>query len=278
VEFLTHDWNDLLEAVERQKFLRWNLRGYKPDQVGRRLEGFMMRENYLSLAELARAVRDQPEVANRLKNYVTIHVSDFFRDGSYWTRLASLMAAFPPANGVRPKVWSAGCSWGAEPATFWLMARRLGQRWDIWATDTDGPTLEQARSLRFPAQSWNAALEPYRDLTRITGEDGWSLAPQAHEDIHFARHDLLAQQGFSDNFDLVLCRHVLIYFSSEARAHALHNLAGSLKEGGYFFIGATETLLDAQKFGLSAVAPSLFQKLAAKTQRAPDISSRLNLR
>lgn len=256
--FLDLEWNDFLKTVARHPDLAWNLQGYKRPQVERRLQGFLMREGYTSLAKLARDLDAEPALARRMKNFVTVHVSEFFRDGVYWERLEEAVAQAPWRNHAQ--VWSAGCSWGAEPATVWLMARKAGWRAEIWATDTDLPVLEQAETLHFPRETWTAALEPYRAYVQIQEDGSWSLDARARQDIRFTHHDLLANAADLGSFNLILCRHVLIYFSQEAKQQVLANLVSSLKTGGYLFIGAAEMLLEARDVGLAAVAPSLFQK------------------
>ncbi|MCL5014899.1 MAG: protein-glutamate O-methyltransferase CheR [Firmicutes bacterium] len=235
------------------------LEDYRRDQVERRLWGFLLREGYTDLSGLVDGLRRDPELGARLKNFLTVHVTEFFRDPPYWQRLAQKLHASGLASG---RAWSAGCSWGAEPASLWLMERLHGHFWDIWATDTDVVTLQQARRLRFPKESFSPLLDPYRDMWRWEEDGTWSLSAAAHNAIHWELHDLLAEKPPVRSFDVVMSRYVLIYFSHEARHRVLENLVNAIKIGGFLFIGATETLLDAPQFGLKAVAPALFQRHA----------------
>ncbi|AUW94814.1 MAG: protein-glutamate O-methyltransferase CheR [Sulfobacillus thermotolerans] len=256
--FLDQEWHEFLKTVATHPDLVWDLHSYKRPQVERRLQGFLLREGYSSLPQLAAALASQPDLARRMKNFVTVHVSEFFRDRSYWDRLDAVVAQAP--WGHQARVWSAGCSWGAEPATVWLMQRKAGRRCEIWATDTDRPVLEEAQTLTFPKETWTAQLEPYRPFVKIYPNGRWTLEESARQDIHFAVQDLLEAHAYPQQFDLVLCRHVLIYFSQEAKQQVLSTLVDSLKPGGYLFIGAAEMLLEARDMGLQAVSPSLFQK------------------
>ncbi|PSR26471.1 MAG: hypothetical protein C7B47_10570 [Sulfobacillus thermosulfidooxidans] len=256
MEFPDAQWHEFVRYIDHENLLV--LQDYKRDQVERRLKGFLLREGYADLPALIEAMRHQPGIAARLKNFLTVHVSEFFRDPPYWQRLAT---ALHDRGFTHGRAWSAGCSWGAEPASFWLMERSHAHQWEIWATDTDVMTLEQAKLLRFPKESLTPLLDPYREWWHPDGEDTFSLVQEAHRDIHWAHHDLLTDKGYPQSFELVMSRYVMIYFSQEARRRVLENLVSSLKMGGLLFIGATETLLDAQAYGLVAIGPALFQRV-----------------
>ena len=249
------EWHALVHYLDHEGFLF--LQDYRRDQVERRLWGFLLREGYIRLPDLIEGLHRDRDLATRLKNFLTVHVSEFFRDPPYWERLAERLHATGVTGG---RAWSAGCSWGAEPASFWLMERLHGHLWNIWATDTDSVTIQQAKLLRYPKDSLSPLLDPYRSLWRQDDDDSWSLISAAHDDIRWDTHDLLVEKSPVRAFDVVMSRYVLIYFSHEARRRVLENLVSAIKIGGFLFIGATETLLDARQFGLEAVAPALFQR------------------
>ncbi len=250
------EWHALVSYLNREGFL--SLQYYRRDQVERRLWGFLLRED-ITLPDLMNGLHEDSGLASRLKNFLTVHVTEFFRDPSYWQRLAERLHDSGVDGG---KAWSAGCSWGAEPVSFWLMERLHGHFWDIWATDTDAVTLQQAKLLRYPKDTFIPLLDQYRSLWQWEEDGNWSILRPCHESIHWEKHDLLADKSPVATFDVVMSRYVLIYFSHEARNRVLENLVNAIKIGGFLFVGATETLLDAQQFGLKAVAPALFQRLA----------------
>lgn len=258
VAFTDQEWQHFLSRVKEEDGLALDLGRYKREQVERRVQGFLAKEGFVSLAELAAGLSKNAALRRRLNSYITVHVSEFFRDPPYWQKLLGFMGQ---GGWTRGRVWSAGCSWGAEPVTFWLMAKKAGYHWKICATDTDPVVLEQAAAMQFSRRLWTPALEPYREYVRFPDAETWTVVTEARQDIQWARHNLL-NGAMGQTFDLILCRYVLIYFAVETRQRVLRELLAALKPGGILFIGATETLLEAASLGLSPLTPSIFQRIS----------------
>ncbi|MCY0878907.1 MAG: protein-glutamate O-methyltransferase CheR [Firmicutes bacterium] len=251
------EWDRVLEALRRAGL---DLSAYKEPQLERRLESFLQRESFPSLAPFLEALDTNRDLFRRFYSYLTIHVTEFFRDVPYWAAFRSALEA----QGRRHvSLWSAGCSWGAEPVTAAVILEDLGLSYDILATDTDELMLDAARTGRFSRAELEKVPPPYRRHFRVVGAEAVEAVLERGR-IAFRRHDLVAEPP-PGQFDVVICRNLIIYFRPPARAVALERLAQAVKPGGFLFLGATETFLEAQHWGFQVAAPALFYKKSAET-------------
>ncbi|PSR22810.1 MAG: chemotaxis protein CheR [Sulfobacillus acidophilus] len=228
---------------------------YKRAQLERRLASFLQREGFSNAHAFIVALRQEPSLYRRFHTYLTIHVTDFFRDLPYWMHLKQIIAHHPQKQW---SLWSAGCSWGAEPVTAALIFEDLALPYHIKATDSDDIVLEQARQGVYAEDSYQKVPSNYRRFFRLHN-DQWRLKPLTHGTISYLRHDLVHQPP-PGTFDAVICRNLIIYFEPPARSRALANLQLALRPGGLLFLGATETFLEYHELGFSPLAPSIYQK------------------
>jgi chemotaxis protein methyltransferase CheR len=160
------------------------------------------------------------------------------------------------------KLWSAGCSIGAEPYTLAMIMEDTlpRKKYSLLATDLDRGALTRARS-RGPY-----TLEDIHNLDGIQRQRYISAtAPfyvneclQKH--IRFEEQDLLLAR-FDTNFDLIICRNVVIYFTAEAKDVLYAKFAAALRPGGVLFLGGTEIISGAGKFGLQNFGISFYRKV-----------------
>lgn len=253
-KFGQDDWAELCRVTER--VLRVALACYKRDQIERRVEAFLRQEMFADLATFVASLSQDRQLALKFHTYLTIHVTEFFRDPSYWDNLAS---ALNPSPG-RVKVWSAGCAQGAEPVSVAIWLTGLGRPCEVLGTDSDELILARARTGMYTDGDIKGV--PPRLVSQgfeSRGAGGWVVRPEILARIRYQRHNLLADP-FPAGFDVILCRNVLIYFEEGVRREVVSRLVGSLAAGGLLFIGATETILFAREAGLSLVGPSLYRK------------------
>ena len=247
------DWQTALRALETMGL---HLTAYKRPQLERRLGSFLEREGFPSLERMVSQLRVDSELFLRLHTYLTIHVTEFFRDSSYWEHFRAIIEESPRQ---RWRIWSAGCSWGAEAVTAGLILEDLGRHFDVTATDSDGVVLERARHGRYSLGDMEKVPESYHSHFQQVG-DVWELMPFQFGRIRFQSHDV-AREAPPGLFDIVICRNVIIYFQADARHRVLRSLASSLVSGGRLFLGATETFLEYREMGFEVERPSIFRKL-----------------
>jgi chemotaxis protein methyltransferase CheR len=183
----------------------------------------------------------------RLVNAITVGYTWFFRDAGQLALVETLLGE-KLARGRPARLWVPGCSTGEDAYSLALVAARLGREVEILGTDVNSASLERARRGSYREFSLRE-LDP-----RATGyfsrqRDGsFELSAAVRSRVTFARHNLTERpptpQGAAQ-WDVILCRNVLIYFTRDAAAAVMDALAGALSPGGYLVLGASEVVFDA---------------------------------
>lgn len=198
---------------------------------------------------------DNPAERQRLLDEVTIQETHFFRNPPQVRALR--MHVLPElvrqaeANGRRLRIWSAGCSTGEEPYSVAMMLRELlpsTAGWDVkvLATDVSSRALAAARTGRYGSRAVQLATpEELARFFRPSPDGGHEVRPEVRELVEFRHHNLVTEAvpfAPSERIDLVLCRNVTIYFGRDTTRALMTRLHHSLRDGGYLFLGHSETL------------------------------------
>ena len=216
-------------------------------------ERFSMRgvttvDDYLELLD------GDAEELQALLNEVTIQETHFFRNPPQFRALRQhvlpQLLRRAATGSKKLRVWSAGCSTGEEPYSIAMLLRELLPLTDGWdvkvvATDVSTRALAAARTGRYGARALQAA--PPEDVARwfVQSGDEYVVRPEVRELVEFRHHNLVAEQvpfGKDEPIDLLLCRNVTIYFSRETTRRLMAQFHEALSEGGYLFLGHSETL------------------------------------
>lgn len=244
-----------------------DLDDYKPQQMQRRLTGLIAALS-ISVAEYCKRIETDDELLKKLKKFITINVSEFFRDADYFDVLKTkVLPDFLKGNN-RISVWSAGCSHGGEPYSIAMLLEDLapGQPYRILGTDLDDDILAKAKNGGPYTDGDVSGVNPKFLLKYFTKEkDGYYLTDEIKRKVEFKRHNLL-KDSFERGFDILLCRNVVIYFSDEAKAKLYKGFCDSLKDGGVLFIGATEALINASELGLDKIQNCFYKKGVASSK------------
>ncbi|HBG08719.1 MAG TPA: chemotaxis protein CheR, partial [Firmicutes bacterium] len=94
-----------------------------------------------------------------------------------------------------------------------------------------------------------------------TEKGNWAIAQSLKDMVVFRQHDLL-KDPYERNFDLILCRNVFIYFTTDTQRRLITNFVQSLNPAGYFVVGSAEQIMDPTSFGLQRVSYCIYQKPA----------------
>ncbi len=256
------DLSGLYTAVRKTLGLR--LEDYRGRQLERRLVFFRQRLGLSGNAELAQRLYVDVGLRQQFADFVTINVSEFFRNPE---RFAELRHRYLPALlRHRPslRIWSAGCSIGAEPYSVAIMLQELtpGVGHEILGTDIDAGSLTRCRAGVYQeADIRDVPPDLKRRYFRTTPE-GWELSPAIRSQVQFRRLDLLSDP-FPTDLDLILCRNVVIYFTDAAKHQLYRGFQASLRPGGLLFTGATESIFDAGRLGLQYLTPCFYQRAQA---------------
>ena len=249
-----------------------DLRLYKEAQMLRRLYNLVERAGCVTFREYGKQLERDPAELQVLLDRITINVSELFRNADKWKELQEQI--LPSLLRSRPslKLWSAGCSNGAEPYSLMILLDLLkpNQPHTIHATDLDQNILKRAREGRF-TQNEIALIdaeksEPYfspvnsPSLTfRYDASPLYEIKPRFRERVQFRCQNLLADE-FESDYDLILCRNVVIYFTDEAKEHLYKRFFEALAPGGYLFVGGTERIFHYGRIGFEMPLPFFYRK------------------
>lgn len=238
----------LLEAI----YLRYHydFREYSQASLKRRMTAALSHFDCRSLSQLQDRVLNEPGTFPQLLNFLTVQVSDLFRDPSYFRALREhavpVLRTYPSL-----KFWIAGCSTGEEVYSFAILLREEGllSRSLIYATDINSQALLQAEAGvyaidRLPTFTTNhrlsggqGSLSDY--YTAAYGNAVFDRSLRQH--MTFADHSLATDSVFAE-VQMVSCRNVLIYFNRELQNRAIGLFHESLCRKGFLGIGARESL------------------------------------
>ncbi|MDQ7959063.1 MAG: protein-glutamate O-methyltransferase CheR [Pseudomonadota bacterium] len=238
----------LMEAI----YLRYNhdFRDYTGASQKRRVAYALEQMQFRSISALQEQVLRDPEVFARLLQFLTIPVSEMFRDPSYFLALREHVV---PVLHTYPsiKVWIAGCSTGEEVYSMAILLKEEGllERALIYATDINPQSLEKARQGIFPAEAVRDYTANYqRSGGRRAFSDYYTAAyggarfdPALRANVIFADHSLATDSVFAET-QLVSCRNVLIYFNRRLQDRALGLFHGSLCHRGFLGLGSKESI------------------------------------
>lgn len=284
--------DEIIDLIRER--MRIDLRAYRRSSVERRIASRLRKLGCQSYREYARRLATDPDEPRQLVEHLTIKVSRFFRNAAVFARLREEVIPDLLRNAREdarrdggedggPRFWSAGCARGEEPYTLAIILDDLGAGVEgspfgpvtIHGTDVDAVALEHARRGVYPA----AALEETppelvaRYFARRRGRfaDEYELHAALRERVSFARRDLLADDGkpAERQYDLILCRNVLIYLTALAQERVLGILTSSLAPGGYLCLGEAEQIHPAYRSAYQVLDQrrKLYRKIAVGTCR-----------
>lgn len=210
--------------------------------------------------DYARFLDSHPEEYKKLFDDLTINVSRFFRNPLtfeliYKVVLPDMIEYKQRSMDNMIRIWSTGCADGEEPYSIAiLLAELLGKQLKnynitIYATDIDTDALDNAKTGIY---SEDCVVEVKKGLLdKYFHFDGnYRIKEDVKELVDFSYHDLTSEKFIAPtksvfiNFDLILCRNVLIYFSRTLQNKVFNNFTHDLNKNGYLILGEAETLPD----------------------------------
>ena len=238
----------LLEAVHRE--FGYDFRDYARASIRRRIWKLVRSEHLDTVSALQGRVLHDPAAWERFAEGISVNVSAMFRDPHFFQ--AFRRHAIPVLR-TYPfiRIWQAGCSLGEEAYSLaiLLMEEGLYDRSLIYATDINEVTLRQAREGIYPADLMQKYTQNYLQSggTRAFSEyytaryEFAIMRPSLHQNIVFSQHNLVSDGAFNE-FNVVLCRNVMIYFNRalQERTHRLFH--SSLSTFGILGLGAKESM------------------------------------
>lgn len=243
-----------------------DLEHYKDEQMRRRLDSWLVRSGMKTWEEYFLKVKADKDELLKFRNYLTINVTEFFRDTERWKHLHNVvLPGLIREAGTKPglRIWSAGCSIGAEPFTLAMIMDELspGKKSYILGTDLDKGAIAKAQSGGAFQTDEIKMLTPAQRSTYLKpGGPPYNVINSHIKKITFREQNMITEK-FETEFDLIVCRNVVIYFTSSTKDILYKKFAGSLRKGGILFIGGTEIIPHPQDFGLKSFGISFYQKI-----------------
>ena len=238
----------LLEAIRRR--YGYDFRGYALASLRLRLWHRAYGEGLLTLSGLQERVLHDPTCMDRLLRDLSINVTEMFRDPSFYRALRERVF---PLLRTHPfiRVWNAGCSTGEEIYSLAIAMHEEGllERTRIYATDINDAALERARTGTFALERMQRYTENYQ---RAGGNDAFSsyytvsgdsarFNPALSGGMVFAQHNLVTDGSFNE-FQLIVCRNVLIYFGPKLQEEVLGLFGASMTRFGILALGRKESI------------------------------------
>jgi chemotaxis protein methyltransferase CheR len=238
----------LLEGI--YQYYGYDYRNYALSSLKRRIHNFMRWEGLSNISALQERLFHEPDCIARFLESVTVNVTSMFRDPSFYlafrNHVIPLLRTYPFI-----RIWDAGCSTGEEvySLAIILQEEKIYHRCRIYATDTNKSVLQTAKSGIYPLKK----MQEYTQLYLQTGGkcsfseyytaayDSAIFQNSLRENVIFAQHNLVSDSSFNE-FNVILCRNVLIYFNKILQKQVHHLFYHSLCTFGILGLGRQESL------------------------------------
>ncbi|GAB3432540.1 CheR family methyltransferase [Niabella aquatica] len=248
---------DIVKDIEMEILLNdissiydYDFTQYSRASIKRRLNRLCIIDKFTSFAELRyRLVNDASYLPHFIEE-ITVNVTEMFRDPYFYKTLRKDIL---PVLGTHPfiRIWIAGCSTGEEVYSLAILLKEAGlyDRSLIYATDINPGVLEKASKGIFPVGPMKQYAENYilsggsKDFSSyyVALYDRVRFHSEFNTKMIFSTHNLVSDASFNE-FQLILCRNVLIYFDKDLQNRVFKLFDDSLQPLGYLALGAKETL------------------------------------
>jgi chemotaxis protein methyltransferase CheR len=238
----------LLEAVFRR--YGFDFREYAPASLRRRVWRRAHAEGLKTLSGLQERLLHDPRCMERLLLDLSINVTAMFRDPTFYVAFREKVV---PHLRTYPftRIWVAGCSTGEEVYSLAILLSEadLYERARIYATDINETVLERARAGVFPLEKMQEYTQNYlkaggaRAFSEyyLAAYDGAQFQRSLVENVVFAQHNLVSDRSFNE-FNVIVCRNVMIYFDRTLQNHVHELFYDSLAHLGVLGLGRKEAI------------------------------------
>jgi chemotaxis protein methyltransferase CheR len=237
------------------KWCGYDFRSYAYNSIRRRVQHRVEAEKLSSITGLLEKILHDPACLRRLIADFSINVTEMFRDPLFFLdfreKVVPLLRTYPSI-----RIWHAGCSTGEEvySMAILLLEEGLYEKTKIYATDINADVLKIAKSGRYPLENMKKYTKNYlqaggnnafSDYYTVT-DNGVKFHSHLSNNVVFAQHNLVTDQSFNE-FHVILCRNVLIYFNKELQKRVHHLFYESLAMFGILGLGDKETIYYTDK-------------------------------
>lgn len=253
------DYTVLIEGIKKKTGIDLSL--YKEAQMKRRLTSLYEKRGFRNFKEYFQALQNDKALLDEFLDRMTINVSEFYRNAVRWNVLEQKIFPKLLERSKRLKIWSAACSTGEEPYSLAMVLSNLVPLRDIsiYATDLDKGVLERAKVGLYGERSLKEVPKQIKDKYFIREGQFYQVVDEIKKTVTFQQHNLLDDR-YDTNYDLIVCRNVMIYFTEEAKEQIYMNFSKSLRPGGILFVGSTEQIFNPEKYGFESEDTFFYRK------------------
>lgn len=251
----------------------YDFSGYSRASVYRRIKRFLENKNLRNIKALKAAIFSDPFYFESFLQEITVNVTEMFRDPGFWLSLRKnvlpILSTYPHI-----KIWDAGCSTGEElfSLTILLQEEGLLEKTRIYATDINQKVLKRAKEGIFPASQLSANTAAYyasggkKEFSAYYSSNYGSLkfSSSLIKNVIFYPHNLATDSSFNE-FHLIICRNVMIYFTAGLQEKVFGLFNRSLVRLGYLALGKKETLSMSEVSGYFSL-PDKENRIYRKTE------------
>lgn len=255
-----------MEGYEKFKEQIFRLTGldlslYKERQMKRRIESLIKRHQIDSYEDYFKVLKSDKAIFDEFINYLTINVSEFFRNPGQWDILIQTVIPELMKGKRKLKVWSAACSTGEEPYTLVMALSRVIPLSEIkiLAVDIDKEAINKAKSGVYSKKSIENVPDDFKKKYFEPIGNSFKISEDIKKCVEFKHFNLLKDK-YPKDYDLIVCRNVMIYFTEEAKEEMYHNFNSALVENGVLFVGSTEQIILPQRYNFKALKTFFYQK------------------
>ena len=253
------NYEEFKAAINRMTGI--NLTDYKERQMKRRIDSLIAKRNFRDYESYVNALKKDKTIYDEFINYITINVSEFYRNPRQWEILGKEIIPMLMKRSGNIKLWSSACSTGEEPYSLVMMMTKflpLSQI-RVHATDLDKEVIAKAKIGLYNPKSLESL--PPEFVMKYFNKEGelYRIKDEVKRCVDFQSINLLTDK-YPENFDLILCRNVLIYFTEEAKVQIYQKFNKSLRVGGVLFVGSTEQIILSSRYHFKSASTFFYQK------------------
>jgi len=250
-----------IEAVKQKS--TYDFSNYSVKSFTRRIDKILTDNNF-DIFTLIKKINKSDKYLEEIVKEITVNTTELFRDPQMWQIFADIIENYY-RNNEKIKIWHAGCSTGQEVYSLLILMHQLNlfDKVEVYASDINEDVLEVARSGKYKYRDISEYIENYKEALKELPEemkkldfsdyievnkrrDSIKIKPFLTEKPTFLKHDLVSNAPlFETDFDIIMCRNVLIYFNHDLQNKIFEFFHDNLKTDGSLVIGRHEGILGA---------------------------------
>lgn len=239
-----------------------DLSSYKEKQMKRRIDTLIAKNGIVGYDNYVKALQTDKEMFEGFVNYLTINVSEFYRNPEQWEILdKDVFPSLISKYGKNLKIWSAACSTGDEPYSLVMaLSKHLPlSNIKIIATDIDKQVIAKAKLGLYNEKSIANVPKDLKEKYFTKIGMSYQISSEIKNRVEFKEHNLL-KDAYPSDCHLIVCRNVLIYFTEEAKQDIYKMFNKALSSRGLLFIGSTEQIMNYKELNYDRYKSFFYQK------------------